>query len=264
MKRIRIVALCLVAVFAVGGITASSALAAKQPHFGRCLKKAVAGGAGFTGATCTTPVGTGAKYEWTSTIVKNKFHSKIKPETSATLETVGGTKITCTEEEGPGEVLNSTEIAKVEPKFNNCASSGLKCKSAGAVEGEIKTAPLGGVIGIEKITLVEGKEVESKNKVAGELHAEGGGNIAEFACGGLSVVTKGSVLHNMKSNAMYLTATEKFVASKGEQKPDKFAGGTLDEHTLESNTNGGPFEEAGQTITAINTGEEKVEASSVN
>jgi len=263
MKRIRIVGLCLVAVFAMG-IVAASASASPTPHYGRCLKKAVAGGAGFTGATCTTPVGTGAKYEWTSVILKPKFNSVIKAETTATLETVGGTKITCTGESGPGEIKNSTEIGKVEPVFTGCSSSGLKCNSAGQPEGTIKTAPLGGVLGVEKVTIVEGKEVASKNKLAVELHSETAGDIADFSCTGLTVEVKGSVLHNAKANAMYLTATEKFTAAKGEQKPDKFAGGPVDQHILESNTNGGPFEEAGQTITAIVTNEEKIEASSIN
>jgi hypothetical protein len=41
-----------------------------------------------------------------------------------------------------------------------------------------------------------------------------------------------------------------------------FAGGTTDEHSLESDSGTG-FEEAGQTITGILMGEEKVAANSV-
>ena len=186
----------------------------------------------------------------------------IKPSTTATLETVGGTKITCTAEEGPGEIVNSKEVGHVKPKFNGCSTSGVKCNSAGAAEGEIKTSPLGGTLGVEKVGLKEGKEEPKLDKIALELHSEAG-NVAEFSCGGLPVVVHGSVLHPVSSDKMLLTATEKFTASKGEQKPDKFAGGPADEHILESNTNGGPFEEAGQTISAIATFEEKIEVNAV-
>ncbi len=62
---------------------------------------------------------------------------------------------------------------------------------------------------------------------------------------------------------MKLTATEKFTASKGKQKPEHFAGGVAKEHILETSTNGGTFEQSGQTITSILTNEEKVEANSV-
>ena len=262
MTRVRTIGACLVAVLAVAALTASSASAA-APEFGRCLKKATAGGSGFSDANCTKAVSTGAKYEWTNTIVKNHFFAHMKEATTATLETVGGTKITCTAEEGPGEFKNAKEVGAVLPKFNGCSTSGIKCNSAGAAEGEIKTASLGGVLGIEKVGLKEGKEEPKLTKLAVELHSEAG-NIAEFSCGGLPVVVHGSVLHPVSTNKMLIESTEKFAASKGEQKPDKFAGGPADEHILESNTNGGPFEEAGQTITAINKGEEKLEASSIN
>ena len=143
-------------------------------------------------------------------------------------------------------------------RSTGCETSKLKCESAGKPgEGVINTSPLGGPIGFEtEVT------PPSKDHLASELHSESG-NVAEFECAGLKVVVKGSVLHKITANAMKLTATEKFTASKGKQKPEHFAGGTPKEHILESNTNGGPFEQAGQTITGILTGEEKIEANSV-
>ena len=106
-------------------------------------------------------------------------------------------------------------------------------------------------------------ENPAKSKLASELHSESG-NIAEFECAGLKVVVRGSVLHKITANSMKSTATEKFTASKGHQKPEHFAGGVPKEHILETSTNGGPFEQSGQTITGIITGEEKIEASTVN
>ena len=257
MKRKKLVGLLALAALAVMGLAASSAFAA-APEFGRCAAKA---GGKFQDAGCTKASVPGKeKFEWTpGPGAKNKLHSVIKSGTTATLETVKGTKITCTAEESPGEFKNAKEVGGVVAKFNGCKTSGLPCNSTGAAAEEIVTSPLGGTLGVEKVST----EGPAKNKLALELHSEAG-NVAEFSCAGLPVVVKGSVLHPVVANKMLISATEKFAATKGEQKPSAFAGEPDDSHILESNTNGGPFEEAGQTITAIATYEEKIEASSVN
>jgi hypothetical protein len=255
MKRFKVMGLCLIAAFAVTAMAASSAFAA-APEFGRCLAKT---GGKFSDAGCVKGVTTGGKFEWNpGPGPKPNFHSAIKSGTTATLETVGKTKITCTNEESPGEFKNAKEVGGVVAKFNGCKTSGLACTTTGDAAEEITTHSLGGVVGVEKLGTTH-----ATDKLAVELHSESG-NIAEFSCAGLPVIVHGSVLHPVSANKMLLTATEKFAATAGEQKPDKFVGGPVDEHILESNTNGGPFEEAGQTITAINTGEEKMEASTVN
>jgi hypothetical protein len=256
MKRMKFVGLLALAAFAVMGVVASSAFAS-APEFGRCVAKA---GGKFATATCTTEKAGANKFEWESGPgPKNKFNSVIKEKTTATLETVKGTKITCSHEEGPGEIKNAKEVAKVVATFNGCKTSGLPCNSAGAGKEEIVTHSLGGVLGVEKVG-----ETALKNKLATELHAEGGGNLAEFECSGLGVEVRGSVLHPATANKFTNKYTEKFAATKGEQKPSEFAGEPDDSHILESNTSGGPFEEAGQTITAIATFEEKIEASTIN
>jgi hypothetical protein len=252
----------MLAAVAIVAIAASSAFAT-APEFGRCV--AATGTGKFTSSKCTVEAKTTAeqKFEWLPGVVKNKFKTKIKESTIATLETVGGTKITCTNETSTGEFVlggNNKEVGKMIVKFNGCETSKLKCESPTAKEtGEIITAPLGGPIGYET------KPAElAKAHLANELHAETPGNIAEFECSGLKVEVRGSVLHKITANSMKLTATEKFTASKGKQKPEHFFGGSPKEHVLESNKNGGAFEQAGQTITGILTGEEKIEASTVN
>jgi hypothetical protein len=267
MRRIKIVGLCLVAAFALAAMTAGSA-SATAPEFGRCLKVTPKSLSNYNSAKCVQLASEGAgteaeklskgNYQWFPGVVKTKFTTAMKAATIATLETVGGTKITCTNETSTGEYLNTKEIGKMVAHFTGCEVSKLKCESAGKPgEGVINTSPLGGPIGFETIVVPA-----SKDHLANELHSEAG-NVAEFVCGGLPVVVKGSVLHKITANAMKLTATEKFTASKGHQKPEHFAGGSAKEHILESNTNGGPFEQAGQTITSILTNEEKVEANSV-
>jgi len=247
----------MLAAVAIFAIAASSAFAA-APEFGRCV--AAKGTGKYNSAKCVVEAKTTAeqKFEWLPGVVKNKFTSKIKASTIATLETVGGTKITCTNETSTGEYSGTKEIVKMVAKFNGCETSKLKCESPTAKEaGEIITSPLGGPIGYET-----DPKLGAKAHLADELHSEAG-NVAEFTCSGLTVVVKGSVLHKIAANAMKLTATEKFSASKGKQKPEHFFGGTAKEHILESNKNGGAFEQAGQTITSILTNEEKVEANGV-
>jgi hypothetical protein len=266
MKQIRIAGLCLAAVLAVSMVMAAGA-SAEAPEFGRCLKAATKSLSNYDSAKCvktaSEDLGTEEEklkkgnYQWFPGVVKNKFTTAIKPTTIATLETVGGTKITCTGETSTGEYTGLKTIGKMVAKFTGCETSKIKCNSAGKGGGEIDTAPLGGPIGFETEVIPA-----SKDHLASELHSEAG-NIAEFECGGLKVVVKGSVLHKITANAMKLTATEKFTASKGKQKPEHFAGGVAKEHILETSTNGGPFEQSGQTITGILTGEEKVEANSV-
>lgn len=266
MRRTRIVGLCLVAVFALAAVMASSA-SASAPEFGRCLKAATKAVSNYDSAKCvklaSEDPGTEAEkikkgsFQWSPGVVKNKFTTKMKSATIATLETVGGTKITCTEEISTGEYTGLKTIGKMVAEFSNCETNKLKCESPGAGFGKINTHPLGGPIGFETEVIPA-----SKDHLASELHSESG-NVAEFECAGLKVAVKGSVLHKITANSMKLTATEKFTASKGKQKPEHFAGGVAKEHILETSLNGGTFEQSGQTITSILTNEEKVEANSV-
>jgi hypothetical protein len=272
MRRARIIGMSLAVVFAISAISAATVSAA-APEFGRCLKQATKSLSNFDSAKCTKTAsedaGTEAEklkkgnYQWFSGVVNNKFTTKMNAATIATLETIGGTKLTCTGGTGSGEYVtggSNKEVAKVLLKFTGCETSGGKLESPGAGEGNVNFAPLAGTIGFETIT----EDTPAKDHIALELHAEGGGNIAEFRCAGLPFVVRGSLLHKIAANAMKLTATEKFTAAKGKQKPEHFAGGVPGEHILEVNTSGGPFEQLGLTMAETLTNEEKVEASTVN
>jgi hypothetical protein len=271
LKRVRVVGLCLVAAI-ISAISVASA-SAVRPEFGRCLKQTTKSLSNYDSAKCvklaSEDTGTEEEklkkgnYKWFPGVVNHKFSSAIKPSTIATLETVAGTKITCTGETSGGEYVtggSNKEVAGVVVQFTGCATSGVPCNSAGKGAGQITTAALEGVLGVEKI----GTKTPVNDTLAIELHAPAGQNIAEFSCAGLAIVVRGSVLHKVAANAMKLTATEKFTAPKGTQKPDHFAGGVPLEHILESSINGGPFEQVGETIATILTNEEKVEASTVN
>jgi hypothetical protein len=261
MKRMRVLGLCLVAVGAISAVIAASASAVAVPEFGRC-KAQVGGKFSNSGCTLLAKEVSKQKFEWFGGPgPKNKFKAHQKAETLATLETVGGTKITCTTESNENAEFNSAKtVAKIIAEFKGCETSKIPCNSAGKGTGEITTNALAGKLGVEKLGLKEGVVVESKNKLEVQLFAESlGGLLAEFNCSTIHVEVKGCVAHPVASGKMLLTSTEKFTASKGEQKPDKFLGGPVDECALESNGGAG-FEEAGQTITAIVEGEEKLEA----
>ncbi len=258
MKRIKIVGLCVIAVFAMSATFVASASAA--PEFGKCVAKA---GGKYATSACTSIKAKAEKYEWTpGPGAKNRFTSNIKPATKATLETVKKTKVVCEGESTTGEIASATELGHVNATFTGCTSSGFKCHSemgGKQAEGEIKIAPMHGRIGVEK----EGTKPPLNNKLAQELTPEGppGTPLTEFSCAGITVKVKGATLHPITADKMLTKMTEKYAATKGKQKPEKFVGsGTI---ILESSFSGAPFEQSGQALTTETTYEEAIEANTV-
>jgi len=242
MKRMSIVGLCLFAALAFSAITVASA-SATAPEFGRCLS----GGAGtkYSDAGCTKAKANG-KFGWTNVIVKKKFSASSSA--LATLETVGKTKITCTAEKNTNaEITGEKTVGKIVAEFSGCESSKIKCNSTGKGVGEITTFGLKGELGRETAT-----------KLEVQLTSEGS-ELAAFECGPLKVHVTGCVAHNVTADKMLSSATEKFSATKGEQKPDKFLGGGTDACALSTEAGKGP-EESGQTFTGTVVDEELIEA----
>jgi hypothetical protein len=268
MTRTKAIGLSLVAVLAVTVIAVSGA-SAFAPEFGRCLKQPTKSLSNFDNGKCVKLAsedgGTESEklkkgnYQWFSGVVNNKFTTAIKPSTIVTLETVLGTKLVCTGETSTGEYTGPKEVGHVVIKFTGCEAK-VTCESAGAGSGRVTTASLAGTLGFETIT----EDTPARDRLALELHAEGGGNVMEFSCLGLKYVVRGSLLHKITANAMKLTATERFSAYHGKQKPDHFAGGSAGDHILELSQNGNPFEQAGLNFITILSNEEKVEASTIN
>ncbi|HWG08697.1 MAG TPA: hypothetical protein VN672_06785 [Solirubrobacteraceae bacterium] len=269
-KRVRVVGLLLVVALVGGAIFVANA-SAERPEFGRCLKQATKSLSNFDNAKCVKLASedTGneeeklkkGNYQWFSGVVKAKFTTKLKEGTLVTLESVAGTKIVCTGETSSGEYTGPKTVGGVLIVFKGCEVGGNKCNSTGRATGEVATATLEGLLGVEKV----GTNTPLNDTLAIELHAPAGQNFVEFTCGGLlSEVVRGSVLHKVAANAMKLTITEKFVASKGIQKPDHFAFGAPGEHILELSNSGSPFEQLGLSLATILSNEEKVEASTVN
>jgi hypothetical protein len=274
MKRIRIVGLCLAAIIALTAIVATGASAESPPEVGRCIKKA---GGKWKDGGCKTPSKPGEeKFEWYPAYVggvvntepttpKLKYKAAWKEGTLIQLETVGGEKIIAKGQTSTGEVTGAKTNIAQNIVFTGVEAFEQKCKStnpAATNAGEVKVKDLNGLLGIEKFN-TEG--IHSKDKAANLFVPKEGTIFTEFTCAGIPIVVRHEVMNPVTANAMKLTATVKLAATKGKQKPEKFAtdpAGT--KRVLESNKLGGNFEQAGQSLTTIQTNEEKLEISTVN
>jgi hypothetical protein len=221
MKRIRIMGLCLVAVFAMSAL-ASSASAA--PVF---YSKAAIG-------SVVPPV------PFTGTLG------------AAFLEgSVSKSKITCVGGTATGEATGPTTTKNNVTTFTGCETGGIKCQS-GATEGVIVTKALEGVLGGISATLPGIRLFDETEKK--------GGTLAEFSCGGgaIKVVVKGSVIGSLSGANGTEPANGKFASSNkltfaeaaGIQKYKAFTQGEGGSEQLSSTINGGSPELSGQSVIA--------------
>ena len=307
MKRMSIVGLCLIAAVAMSAIGAASASAA-APEFGRCLNISPKPGKFKTAACTAKATETEKNFEWfpgngavakngeSRPIEKNKFTSKLNASTLATLESEGGTKITCKTQvlTHPAEITGAKTAGKIQAKYNSCKALGVGCNSTGAAAEEIVTTELGAEIGFQT-----GTKPSVKNKAASNIFsATHTGPLAEFACATLlQVKVHGSLLHPATVNKMLLAAKETFTAKVGEQAPHKFSTeacapegleqpegpGTTKDKTIAEEENpethvkecdnhnliskletAGKYEESGQSQANTTTDEEPIEISTLN
>jgi hypothetical protein len=231
---------------------------AAAPEFGRCqaVKAEKVGGktvynGGFTTATCMEASGTHTgKFEWHSGVVKTGFKATIKPTTVATLETVKRLKVTCTGESSTGTIASAKTVAGVVIRFTGCESAAKKCTTGALAAGELETKTLEGTIGWENKVL---------KKVALDLYPVGkAGPFMEYTCTGSAPATlTGSILAPVTADKMLTTATVKYAATAGKQKPEHFEGGEADvlANALK--------EQVGLALTSTQTNEEAMEINAV-
>jgi FG-GAP repeat len=234
----------------------------RPPDFGRCLK--VASGTGtYATAKCTTSK-TSNSYEWypavgSEPLQKTNFATAIKPLTKLLLETKGKEKIYCTGQTGTGEYDGVNTIENVTLKLTGCYKGPTSDHCQGSLTPhEINFLPLYGRLGIVK------EEAEaSKDKIGIDLKPASGEVIAQFECESTALMLKGSVILEGKANSMLSSMTLKAAQSHGIQKWTHFVGGKANEDTLEAKIGAGSFEQAGLSLTTVQTNEEKVEVNSV-
>ncbi len=196
MRRIKMMGLCLVVVFAVAAVAVSSASAA-LPEYKVCAKAAKVGKfftGEYTDKLCSAKSGTKTgKYELESWEAAKKKALTGKngtstltsyiPENEATPWT-GGTAagvVTCKSGKSKGEITGA-KTATIKVEFKTCSTEGKKCTSPSAKTGTINTKQLTATLGY--ISGGVGSDVEATDH----------GVSAEFSCEGLAIVTTGSVI----------------------------------------------------------------------
>ncbi len=239
-----------VAVLACVAVVAP-AWALEAPEIGRCVSHA---GGKYTNDVCTKAA-KGKKvgsFEWEAGAIKKKFAGVGGV---GTLETVKANKVTCKTEASSGEFTSAKTVGNIAVTFTGCENLGYKCVSPGKAEGELDTNPLAGSLVWEKF----GK------KVAVDLVPQSGELFIEFQCGPANVKVKGSVLTNIPVNKPETKVEMKFTAKKGKQKPEYYYTSKTEKvkDVLISKIGATEFEQAGQTITNVQTAEEPLEVNTV-
>jgi len=266
MKRMRIMGLCLVAVFAVTAFAASSASA--LPEVERCIAKA---GGKYTEGNCNTKVTKGGSFELSKEYPNAGFTGSSG---TSFLETESGTKIECSGSTAKGDW--DADFAGSPPKpspikeaenvfatFTGCTLGVAKknCQTEGSPTGEIKTNQLEGPLGYLS---------KAKKEVGAELkpHVKKG-TFATFECEGFGKILVGEgtgklgdcIIATVTSpvNTTTTSGTELYTGIKGpegqEQSPQHFEGKTT-HCNLESKLGEGGWERSVQHQTETLTFEE--------
>jgi hypothetical protein len=188
MKRIRIVGLCLVAVFAVCAIGVSSASALE---YRVCIKASPKNTGNFSDKGCTVAAPGTGKYTLGTFEQAKKKVSKSKGThpvnnlvNPSTKKVEGVTE--CKKEKGTAEIT-SAKTAKVENSYSKCSSAGKTCETAGAGKGNIKTHVL-------TSTLVPISAGTGDGVV---FTPASGAVLAEYNCEGIEITAEGAPIGEM-------------------------------------------------------------------
>lgn len=274
MKRMRILGLCLVAMFAVGVLTAATA-SATEPGWYECAKAPKEGKTylgHYSDKSCTSKVTSGGKYELQAGVGKAKpFKGKSASGTKSILHNVipekGDVKVECASFKDAGKVAPPNIEFDVTASFSKCKSLGQPCKTEGAKKEEIKTKTLAGTLGyVKKSPLVVGVDLANE--------ASPGSYLTEFECEGVAKIrVHGSVIGTIgPANTISKETTTSYAVSAylGEVKPGytpltnipAFEGGSTDILLTELNAEETGFTwqpegglPSGQEATAVNKGE---------
>jgi hypothetical protein len=182
MKRMRILGLALVAVFALAAITAGAASA--NPTWKACVKAEPKNTGAYSDKLCSVPAGGTGKYNLVAGIGKGKgFKGKGgKAVLHNVIPGKGDIKVECGSFKDSGSVVAPSGVAKVEAEFKKCKSLGAPCKNEGGKKETIKTKAMTGNLGwLNKAGKIAGESLTSEA-------APHTGYLAEFECEGLAKV----------------------------------------------------------------------------
>jgi hypothetical protein len=239
MKKIVIVAGCLVASCATFGLAAGTAAAA-PPEFGRCVEVPAKTGK-YRGSHCLgISASNKGRYEWMPGPGAKKKFSFITEE--VVLHGTGAPKLTieCEFAEGEGEYTSEKAVTVNKLVVNVCktpkkteAEAEIKtfCQNVTNFRGEVTGQELTGELGY----------IVAPKQVGLDLKAKTAKTIALFECGGASEVgergtgtgtlmeIEGSLIGRIKRvNTMLEENVLTFKVKKGVQVPEMFEGGEKD------------------------------------
>jgi hypothetical protein len=298
MRHSRMFGLCLIAVFAIAGVFATTA-SAGGPEWGQCYAKTHGK---YADANCTTKATTGhGPYEWrkNAEVVKKGFkgsggesvltgeyhvcspggHGRERTCRKGEEEEVllgGPLAVKCASEQNSGEAVGTDRVANVSVTFQGCTVLGEVSCTNTAVEGEIHVNALKGRLGY----------INKAGKEVGVLlePAEHNGRFIQFTCleGLLQTVvgrSSGKEGHAYLSsggghdgiissitpiNTMTTAFTQKYTMNELFENIPQFETGKM--YELESyvdNTESPEFStkwsKSGQSLTNVNTSEEETE-----
>jgi hypothetical protein len=201
MKRMRILGLAILAVFALGVVAASSASAA-TPEWTECAKveggkfeKGCGAEGGKGGYEKKTGIGKGKAFKGKGGLAR--LHTAIPGK--------GDVPVECQKFKDSGSVVAPNLQVKVVAVFSKCAAAGFICQS-GTKKGTIETKSMAGELGyVSKEPL----------KVGASLAAEaepGAGLLAEFTCTGIaSVRVHGAVIGTQEGDINTFSKVSKTV-----------------------------------------------------
>jgi hypothetical protein len=230
MRRLKIVAVCVLGACALSSFAASGASAA-LPELGRCVKVATAGTGEFTRGSC---IGVSKKhvgeYEWVS---GPGAAPAFKGLTSALkLETTTGIKIGCSNAQLDGEWTGAKTAKVTKITIQGCIYANLyACYTnplePGTIESENALAlELGNIPGgrNEAVNPWVGLDLKSENALM---------PIVSFQCGEgggtLFIKLEGSVIGRLtKTNLMSTGFGVAYKQTAGKQEPLAFKGGAED------------------------------------
>ncbi len=260
MKRMKIVGVALIAVFALSAFAVSSASA--LPEVGRCVAKAAGK---YTDSNCTVKAVKGnGTHEWLKSAVKTGFTSAGGV---GVLE--GASNVECKTQtavgkyDADGSTPSIKAVEDVVSTFHGCAipTFGIECNSAGQAAGVIVTAKLAG-----NINYISGEK--TKTPVVGqELTPEvKNGAFATFECGAgaVKIITKAAKTNCIIApvtppNVSALTVEQNYKSTGSKQEPQSFQKTPTKICQLESTVNGGAPEKSGQKLITTVTNEEALE-----
>lgn len=230
MKVIARTGACVLALVAIGGTAASSALGAPVlPEFGKCNKVATGTGV-YRGSNCVVrETGVSGKYEWAPVTLTEKLaFGGAGGET--TLASTGHGSVKCIGANFSGEYTGGKTVS-VTIEFQGCLNDkGAQCQS-GTTKSEIKTLPLEGEVGFIRNEEVEGKAIIIAGldlKPTSPLTA-----LAIYECGGTlesnklegSVIAKVRPINKPNTTWLGVYAVNKMTH---QQIPESFQGGAKD------------------------------------